>query len=678
MRNIGALCIAAVCVLSLGVDASAQVDTAWVRTLDMIPGAQALSMSVDSKGNCVVGISGFLLAQYGPSGSINWTNSTNFGIGLGYPLSILSSAGDTTFAAGYIGGGRSIYGGALTKYSPAGDSIWTIVAPSLSDTVTAARIVREHPSGDLILLGDYSPPVNPQPGCVIARYDRGGSMVWQRRFREPAISASPVDLELDAEGNIYSCIRGVFDGENNNAMVTKHDSNGSLVWFTNYDNGFEGGDWPTDICVTRSGEVYVALSSGTIDTSGLAPEYPGLLIIKYDNDGEMLWKKMVKPDPFTDFYSTSIKQLSDGSIVTVANEGGGAWIAMRLTKDGDILWSVRELDQPYDLGIDSWDNAYVLARYMYPNAYDLVVTKITPTGARVWRSQVDGGGEYDQPRKLEVDSDGQIYVIGRRAGPSVLYAPLVYKLKQHLNLAIDILPGICPNLISASDPIDLESSGICPGAAAATPGNTMVPVAILGSKEYDVNRIDPSTILIKGLSPKSHRLMDMSRPVEPESECECTSAGADGFVDLVLYFDREQFIAALAPITDGEVRTLALSGKTKTGVPLSGSDCVTTKEGPIRISPVASADERVEAGFAAYPNPFNAATIVSFYLSTESDVRLEVYDVLGRHVATLVDVLMSAGEHQVSWNAAGAASGMYFARLTGSAGTKTQKLVLVK
>ena len=79
-----------------------------------------------------------------------------------------------------------------------------------------------------------------------------------------------------------------------------------------------------------------------------------------------------------------------------------------------------------------------------------------------------------------------------------------------------------------------------------------------------------------------------------------------------------------------------------------------------------------------YPNPFNAATVISFTLSTDSDVRLDVYDVLGRRVATLVDDLLPAGEHHVSWDAIGAASGIYFARLVTPEGMMTRKMVLVR
>ena len=63
-----------------------------------------------------------------------------------------------------------------------------------------------------------------------------------------------------------------------------------------------------------------------------------------------------------------------------------------------------------------------------------------------------------------------------------------------------------------------------------------------------------------------------------------------------------------------------------------------------------------------YPNPFNPSTFIQFSLPSQSVVTLEVVDVLGRKVETLVSDQLSAGIHQVRWDAH-AASGIYFVRL---------------
>ena len=84
----------------------------------------------------------------------------------------------------------------------------------------------------------------------------------------------------------------------------------------------------------------------------------------------------------------------------------------------------------------------------------------------------------------------------------------------------------------------------------------------------------------------------------------------------------------------------------------------------------------------SYPNPFNPSTLIPYQLATPSPVRLEVFNILGQRVATLVDGQQGAGAYVARWDgtdAAGraAASGVYFYRLTVDGGHWTGKMVLV-
>ena len=79
-----------------------------------------------------------------------------------------------------------------------------------------------------------------------------------------------------------------------------------------------------------------------------------------------------------------------------------------------------------------------------------------------------------------------------------------------------------------------------------------------------------------------------------------------------------------------------------------------------------------------YPNPFNASTSIEFELPRSADVTLKVYDVQGRLVTTLLDVVAAAGVHSVSWGCAECASGLYFVRMEAGEFVATQKLLLVK
>jgi len=79
-----------------------------------------------------------------------------------------------------------------------------------------------------------------------------------------------------------------------------------------------------------------------------------------------------------------------------------------------------------------------------------------------------------------------------------------------------------------------------------------------------------------------------------------------------------------------------------------------------------------------YPNPFNASTMISFNLSEPSDVRVEIFDLLGRGIVTLLNELKQAGEHQVVWNAGDQPSGVYFYKMETGNISETRKMVLMK
>jgi flagellar hook assembly protein FlgD len=84
-----------------------------------------------------------------------------------------------------------------------------------------------------------------------------------------------------------------------------------------------------------------------------------------------------------------------------------------------------------------------------------------------------------------------------------------------------------------------------------------------------------------------------------------------------------------------------------------------------------------------YPNPFNPTTEISFALPSAGHVSLEVYNVLGQRVVTLVDGYREAGEHFVQWNSTDASgnqvsSGVYFYRLVAGQFVETKKMVLLK
>ena len=82
--------------------------------------------------------------------------------------------------------------------------------------------------------------------------------------------------------------------------------------------------------------------------------------------------------------------------------------------------------------------------------------------------------------------------------------------------------------------------------------------------------------------------------------------------------------------------------------------------------------------YPAYPNPFNPTTTIHYVLPAVGNVKLTVYDVLGRRVAQLVNGRQTAGNHEIRFNASQLASGVYFYRLRANNVVRTGKMMLIK
>ena len=79
-----------------------------------------------------------------------------------------------------------------------------------------------------------------------------------------------------------------------------------------------------------------------------------------------------------------------------------------------------------------------------------------------------------------------------------------------------------------------------------------------------------------------------------------------------------------------------------------------------------------------YPNPFNPLTTIRFAVPERGRVRLEVFNMLGQEIVTLVDDVMEAGYHSVECDAARLPSGVYVYRMTAGSVVQSRKMTLLR
>jgi hypothetical protein len=118
---------------------------------------------------------------------------------------------------------------------------------------------------------------------------------------------------------------------------------------------------------------------------------------------------------------------------------------------------------------------------------------------------------------------------------------------------LDIKPGSCPN------PIHSRSRGL-------------LPVALVGSADFDVSAVDVGTLRLEGVAPLRWSYADVTAPFTGDL-CGCNAAGGDGFIDLELKFKAKDILDAIDASQNGD-QVLTLTGTLLDGTPIEGQDCI--------------------------------------------------------------------------------------------------------
>ncbi len=123
-------------------------------------------------------------------------------------------------------------------------------------------------------------------------------------------------------------------------------------------------------------------------------------------------------------------------------------------------------------------------------------------------------------------------------------------------VAVDVKPRTCPNPVNARD-------------------RGALVTAVLGTADFDVTTIDPNSVRLRGAAPWEFHYEDVAAPLAEQGEpCECTTAGPDGYMDLVLHFPVQRVIAGPTSDPPGELLVLPLVGSLRGGGTIHGQDCV--------------------------------------------------------------------------------------------------------
>ena len=103
-----------------------------------------------------------------------------------------------------------------------------------------------------------------------------------------------------------------------------------------------------------------------------------------------------------------------------------------------------------------------------------------------------------------------------------------------------------------------------------------------------------------------------------------------------------------------------------------------TTNGGVGVKPISNEIPDKFSLYQNYPNPFNPTTSIKFDIPNSSHVKLIVYNILGKEIATIVNEKLSAGNYETSWDGSGYTSGVYFYRLQAGDFVSVKKMLYIK
>lgn len=243
-----------------------------------------------------------------------------------------------------------------------------------------------------------------------------------------------------------------------------------------------------------------------------------------------------------------------------------------------------------------------------------------------------------------------------------LYGADVPPEGEEVTVSVAGLP-VNPTLVTG---IDIKPEGN-PNSINCLNANGRIPVAILSTAEFDALSVDHTTVRFGRTGSEAAEFHTKNgQPKRHEEDVD-----GDGDVDLIFHFRFGD-----TDIECGDEQAF-LTGETFDGLEIIGIDEIRTVGEMPKESTIAGIPDEFSLK-NAYPNPFNPMTIIQYDLPKASEVRLEVFNVLGQLVSILVNEQKEPGYHNAVFHADGIASGIYIYRLMADDFVEIKKMVLMK
>ena len=475
------------------------------------------------------------------------------------------------------------------------------------------------------------------------KYDPLGDTVWVRRYDGGGLTLptdEAKDIAVDNLGFVYVTGFSVATDMTSDFLTIKYASNGDTVWIKRYSFSAGSNDDAYSLAIDENSNVFV-----TGRTNG---DY---LTIAYDASGIFQWSARYN-GPGNDqdiakkiIYDSGSLYVTGLSRNTFNSSTSADYATIKYNTDGDSAWVRRyngpndNYDEPTSIAGDSAGNVYVTGfsrNTTFASSADYLTIKYNTSGDSAWVRRYDGTANgQDEANDIAVDDSGNVYITGTSTGTFADYATIKYNST-----------GSQQWIARYHGPFNMSNDY---AHSIAISGNGFIYVTG-GSQISSLSHTDIATL-------------KYNTSGEQQWLKSYNGTGNQGDVGYhIAIFDTDYIYVA---------------GNSSGGVP--GLDYITIKyEKVTGITGISNNTPTKFHLYQNYPNPFNPSTRIKFDLPQAGNVKLRIFDLVGREIAVPVNSDLSAGSYEYEWNASSYATGIYFYELQTENHRETKKLVLSK
>lgn len=574
----------------------------------------------------------------------------------------------------------------VLKYDANGGFQWQYTYTSYlgSSSEDLPQAMSVDPQGNLVITGSTGIQ-NYVDSVLVLKLNPTGGLLWKRTFaRMPSIRNSGKCLLIDNSSNIY--VGGILYDSNNgywNAGLLKYNSSGNLLWQRIYDHNNNFDDVILDMAFDSNGDIIATGGTNGYFTIGSMD----MMTQKYNSAGTLQWTHAFRDTTDEIIYGTKLKVDNNNNIFVLSGvinnyDNFGVIHTLKYNSSGNLLWY-----KTYGNLYEAQSGKYIT----FSSNYDLIVaggqtyfgrpTSIllrysNSNGNLIWNYRYSTPGVYGNAEYFaEYGSDGKLYCAGlNSAGLQAMRMQPTNAFTQTFRRS-NLNKTILDNQL-VYDTIMFNTDVLPPEAYLRFISVSIDTLLHTAAGDLEISLISggrTDTIFYRRGGSFDNLIGTNICDTSSQNICNNGLPPFTGYYAPCRPMSGRYFLPGTGPwilrIYDRRVP--------ETGI-LKSWSLTLGFESPIGLLPISTEIPERFSLSQNYPNPFNPATKIRFNISNSANVKLQIFDILGKEVKMLINSAFPPGVYETDFDASTLPSGVYFYRLTAGTFSESKKMVLLK